>query len=83
MLPCTMRNLDYSTMQENFASVFDDIVTNDTPLIINKNGAKAVIMSVDYWNGWQETLYLLGNPANAAQLLKSIHNLEQDNHKLT
>ncbi|KEI66374.1 hypothetical protein A19Y_1303 [Planktothrix agardhii NIVA-CYA 126/8] len=33
-------------------------------------------MSLDEFNSWQETLYLLSNPANAEHLLESIKQAE-------
>lgn len=38
--------------------------------ITSKNG-NAVLMSVAEYEAWQETAYLLRNPANARHLLKS------------
>jgi antitoxin YefM len=41
-----------------------------------RQGSKTVVMvSEDEWSGLQETLHLLGNPANAAALLRSIADL--------
>lgn len=31
-----------------------------------------VIVAEDEWSGWQETVHLLSNPANATRLLESI-----------
>ena len=33
-------------------------------------------MPLDEFNSWKETLYLLGNPANAAHLRRSVAELE-------
>jgi antitoxin YefM len=35
-------------------------------------GSKAVLMSLDEFNSWQETLYLLSNPANAEHLRRAL-----------
>ncbi len=37
---------------------------------------RAVLLSLDEFNSWQETLYLLSNPANAAHLRGSIAEAE-------
>ncbi len=45
-------------------------VKNDAEptIICNAEGDKAVLLSLDEFNSWQETLYLLSNPANAELL---------------
>ncbi|EDN68414.1 protein containing DUF172 [Beggiatoa sp. PS] len=49
------------------------VISNVEPTIIcNDQGEKALLMSLDEFNAWQETLYLLSNPANAEHLQKSI-----------
>jgi antitoxin YefM len=37
-----------------------------------ENGDKVVLLALDEFNSLTETVYLLGNPANAAHLRKSI-----------
>lgn len=41
-------------------------------IVVGDAGAKAVLVSLDEYNSWQETLYLLSNPANAEHLRRSI-----------
>lgn len=41
-------------------------------IICGEGGERAVLMSLDEFNAWQETLYLLSNPANAERLRESI-----------
>jgi len=36
-------------------------------------------MSLDEFNSWQETLYLLSNPANAEHLMESIKQAKSGN----
>ena len=43
-------------------------------------------MPLDEFNSWKETLYLLGNPANAAHLRRSVAEAEsglEAKHELT
>lgn len=42
----------------------------------NTDGKQAVLMSLDEFNAWQETMHLLSNPANANRLLQSIQDAE-------
>jgi len=44
----------------------------ESTIICTDEGEKAVLLSIDEYNSWQETLYLLSNPANAAHLIQSI-----------
>ena len=41
-------------------------------IICSDQGEKAVLLSLEEFNSWQETLYLLANPANAEHLRQSI-----------
>ena len=57
--------------------LIDSVIDNVEPTILcNDLGSKAVLMSLDEFNSWQETLYLLSNPANAEHLYKSIRELQ-------
>ncbi len=49
-------------------------VENDAEptLIFVDENQKAVLMSEREFNSWQETIYLLSNPANAEHLRKSL-----------
>ncbi|MFN5263042.1 MAG: type II toxin-antitoxin system Phd/YefM family antitoxin [Pseudanabaena sp.] len=53
--------------------MIDRVIDNVQPTILcNDKGNKAILISLDEFSAWQETLYLLSNPANAERLLKSI-----------
>ena len=41
-------------------------------IICNDAGEKVVLLSLDEYNSWEETLYLLSNPANSEHLRQSI-----------
>lgn len=72
-----MRILNYTTARQNLASAIDDVVDDHTPLIITKGSDKAVVMmSLDDWNAWQETMYLLRSPANAERLLSATRDFD-------
>jgi antitoxin YefM len=48
-------------------------------IVCTDAGQKAVLMSLDEFNSWQETLYLLSSPANAAHLAESIEQAKAGN----
>jgi len=58
------RNLDL-LIAKVVASAEPTIITTDT-------GQEIVLLRLDEFNAWQETAYLLSNPANAAHLRQSI-----------
>jgi antitoxin YefM len=63
---------------KNLEQLIEQVIANVEPTIVfNDNGKKAVLMALDEFNAWQETFYLLSNPANAAHLQKSMQELEQ------
>jgi antitoxin YefM len=74
-----MRTLNYTAARKNLANAIDSVVDGHTPLVITKGSDKAVVMmSLDDWNAWQETMYLLRSPANAERLLNAIQDFETD-----
>ena len=59
--------------KQQLDELIDRVILNSEPTILcNEQGKQAVLMSLDEFNSWQETLYLLSNPANAEHLRKSI-----------
>ena len=54
-------------------SLIEQVTADVEPTIIcNDVGDRAVLMPMEEYNSWKETLYLLSNPANAEHLYKSI-----------
>ncbi|MBU1261503.1 type II toxin-antitoxin system prevent-host-death family antitoxin [bacterium] len=59
--------------KQRLDSLIEQTIADVEPTIIcSDKDEKAVLMSLDEFNSWQETLYLLSNPANAEHLRKSI-----------
>ena len=53
--------------------LIDRVIADVQPTILcNDKGRKAVLISLDEFSAWQETLYLLSNSVNAKHLLDSI-----------
>ncbi|MGZ8247036.1 type II toxin-antitoxin system Phd/YefM family antitoxin [Methylomagnum sp.] len=58
---------------QNLDGLIEKVIANIEPTIVcNDQGHKAVLMSLDEFNSWQETLYLLSSPANAEHLRRSM-----------
>lgn len=45
-------------------------------ILCNENGNKSVLISLDEFSAWQETMYLFSNSVNADRLITSIHSAE-------
>ena len=59
--------------KQQLDELIDRVILDAEPTILcNEQGKQAVLMSLDEFNSWQETLYLLSNPTNAEHLRKSI-----------
>jgi len=59
--------------KRNLDSLIAKVISDAEPTIIATNaGQQIVLLSLDEFNAWQETAYLLSNPANAAYLRQSI-----------
>ena len=68
--------MNATTVQEakkNLDRLIEQVNADAEPTIIcGEQGQKAVHLSLEEFNSWQETLYLLFNPANAEHLRQSI-----------
>ena len=74
--------MDAMTTQQashNLDRLIDRVIDNVQPTILcNDKGNKAILISLDEFSAWQETLYLLSNPFNAKHLLNSIESAKTD-----
>lgn len=68
-----MRIITYSEARSSLKSVLDAVSDDaDVTVISRRDGADAVVMSLDHYQSIMETMHLLSTPANAAHLAKSI-----------
>ncbi len=68
-----MKSLSAKEAQTNLESLIASIVDDVEPAIVrSESGQSVVMLSLDEYNAWQETLYLLSTPANADALRSSI-----------
>jgi len=59
--------------KENLERLIQQVLADSEPAVLcTENGEQVVLLPLDEFNSWKETIYLLGNPANAAHLRKSI-----------
>ena len=68
-----MQIVTYSEARSSLKSVLDRVSDDaDVTIISRRDGADAVVMSLDHYQSIMETMHLLSSPANAAHLMKSI-----------
>ena len=67
--------------KKNLDLLIEKVIKDVEPTIIcNDKGEQVVLLSLEIFNAWEETNYLLSNPANAEHLRKSI---QQDKNAKT
>ena len=68
-----MKIIAYSKARRSFKAVLNAVHEDANVTIISRrDGADAVVMSLDHYQSIMETMHLLATPANAAHLAKSI-----------
>ena len=71
-----MRTISFSEARNRLKEVIDQVVDDaDVAIITRRDAPDAVVMSLETFNSWQETVHLLKTQANAAHLAKSIRQL--------
>ena len=71
-----MDAITYTEARNRLAETMDRVSDDHAPVIITRrNGKNAVLMSLEDFNAWQETEYLLRSPANAADLMQAVEEI--------
>jgi antitoxin YefM len=76
-----MNVLNYTNLRNKLKVVLDTVIDNNETVIINRGNKNAVIISLDEYNSWQETMYLLSTKANRDRLEQAIQR-DQNNEYL-
>ena len=64
----------------NLEQLVEQVIADAEPtIIVTESGDQVVFLPLDDYNSWQETLYLLANPANADHLRRSIADAQAAN----
>lgn len=73
-----MDAITYTEARNHLAETMDRVSEDHEPIIITRrNGRNVVLMSLEDFNAWQETEYLLRSPANAADLLQAAEEIRE------
>ena len=68
-----MTVISVNEAKENLEKVIGRVMADAEPAVLRTdNGDEVVLLSMSEFNSWNETVYLLSSPANAAHLRKSI-----------
>lgn len=77
-----MNAISYTRARNDLAKTMDRVVEDHEPIIITRQkGESVVLLSLEDFNSWQETAFLLRSPANAARLLKAVEDVSQGKHE--
>ncbi|ARU56760.1 MAG: type II toxin-antitoxin system prevent-host-death family antitoxin [Pseudomonadales bacterium] len=72
-----MDTLSYSAFRSHLASTLDKVNDDHKPILITRqNGKPAVVMSLEDFQAYEETAYLMASPKNAERLNKAIAEIE-------
>jgi len=73
-----MNVVSFTEARNGLKSVLDRVIDDaDCTIITRRDTEDAVVMSLDYYNGLMETVYLLKSPANVEHLDESIEQFRQ------
>jgi antitoxin YefM len=72
-----MKTMSYSAFRMYLAATLDKVNEDHKPVLITRqNGKPAVVMSVEDFQAYEETAYLMASPKNAARLQQAISEVE-------
>ena len=68
-----MTVISVNEAKQNLEKVIERVIDDAEPTVLRaESGDEVVLLSKNDFNSWNETVYLLSNPANAAHLTKSV-----------
>jgi antitoxin YefM len=73
-----MQVILFDEAQQNLETLCEQACQDHEPYLVKrKNDKNVVILSLEDYNAWIETHYLLSNPTNAKRLLTSLEKARQ------
>jgi antitoxin YefM len=72
-----MQAVTLEVAQRDRPHLMEQVLADAEPrIVVSDTGQQVVLMPLDEFNTWKETLYLLANPTNAAHLRRGIAEAE-------
>ncbi len=72
-----MNTISYSAFRTHLANILDKVNDDHKPILITRqNGKPAVVMSLEDYQAYEETAYLMASPKNAQRLTQAIAEVE-------
>ena len=72
-----MRTSTYTELRQNLAHILDKVSEDHDPIIITRGSSKpTVLLSLEDYNSFLETMHLMGSTANAKRLNDAILSLK-------
>ncbi len=72
-----MDTISYSAFRSHLASTLDKVNDDHKPILITRqNGKPAVVISLEDFQAYEETAYLMASPKNAERLNQAIAEVE-------
>ncbi|MCQ9183178.1 type II toxin-antitoxin system prevent-host-death family antitoxin [Streptomyces sp. IBSBF 2953] len=65
-------SISASEARKTLFPLIEQVNNDHTVVEITSRSGDAVLMSADDYRSWQETVYLLRSPANAARLMRAV-----------
>jgi antitoxin YefM len=72
-----MEVINYSILRNNLKEVLDKVTEDKETYIVNRGSSNAVIISLDEYNSWKETMYLIDSEPNRKRLDEGIKRLKK------
>ena len=67
-----MEVINYSILRNNLKEVLDRVSEDKETYIVNRGSSNAVIITLDEYNSWKETMYLMESESNRKRLEEAI-----------
>jgi antitoxin YefM len=68
-----MQAITVKDAKRNLSRIVEQVLADAEPrIVVTDKGEQVVLMPLDEFNSWKETLYLLASPKNAEHLRRSI-----------
>lgn len=72
-----MQAVTLKEAKRNLLRLVEQVLADAEPrIVVTDQGGQVVVMPLDEFNSWKETMYLLSNPANVSRLRRSMAEAE-------